>query len=70
MLIELLTPFIIATAPVLVELPCEAAQYSHESQQTIGVGDGPIAQYSTKTRNGTRTYDWQGKPNDSDDDSD
>lgn len=70
MLVELLTPFVIATAPVQVELPCQAVQYSHEAQQTVSEGEGPISQYSTRTRNGTRTFDWQGKPNDNDDDTD
>lgn len=70
MLVELLTPFVLATAPVTLDVPPQCAVYSHEAQSTIGQGEEPIGQYSTRTRNGTRTFDWQGRPNDSDDDTD
>lgn len=67
----LLTPLMLATAPVTLELP--ASQYNHASQTQQGFH---LAQYNTgycfttSTFNGTATYDYNGKPYDNDSDSD
>ncbi|MFZ4553663.1 MAG: hypothetical protein ACOYNQ_03825 [Burkholderiales bacterium] len=62
MIVELLTPLMIATAPVMVDV--KHAVYSHEAQQTVALldgGDKDKIAYSS-----TRTYDWNGNPNDAD----
>jgi hypothetical protein len=71
MLVELLTPFMLATAPATIDLNT-VATYSHDTQSSAVAGDGfdPIAQSQTMTWNGTQTFDWQGKPSDSDGDKD
>lgn len=67
MIAELLTPLMLATAPVEIKLP-EPLQYSHEYQSHV-LKEGQVAQYYPRqTVNGTRTFDWQGRPNDSDND--
>lgn len=67
MLIELLTPLMIATAPATFTLP-ESLTYDHATQTQVGVS-GEVS-FSTSTYNGTQTYDFQGKPRDADNDSD
>ena len=66
MLIELLTPLMLATAPATIDVP--PTTYSHAEQGS----SEPTAQYrtSTFTANGTQTFDWNGRPNDSDSDRD
>ncbi len=68
MLLELLTPLMLASTPATINLS-ENVTYSHEAQSQVGE-NGPISQYKTFTANGTQTYDYKGKPNDSDNDSD
>jgi hypothetical protein len=59
MILELLTPLMLATSPM--SLTTEPTTYSHE-QQMSSVKSGTLS----FTMNGTRTYDFQGKPNDAD----
>jgi hypothetical protein len=68
MLIELLTPLMLATTPATITLS-ENVTYSHEAQSQVGE-NGPISQFKTFTSGGTQTFDYRGKPNDSDNDSD
>lgn len=69
MLIELLTPLMLASTPATITLN-ENVVYSHEAQSQVGE-NGPISQnMKTFTYNGTQTYDYKGRPNDSDNDSD
>jgi hypothetical protein len=68
MLIELLTPLMLATTPASITLS-ENVTYSHEAQSQVG-DNGPISQYKTFTAGGTQTFDYKGKPYDSDNDSD
>lgn len=62
MLIELITPLMLATSPMILNV--EPTTYSHEQQISMYKPDS-VLNYTT---NGTRTYDWQGKPNDADND--
>ena len=71
MLIELITPLILATAPTVVTVP--EVKYDHVLQvsRQVEVKSGQpvqVAQYKQPTFNGTQTYDYQGKPRDSDND--
>ena len=67
MLIELLTPLMLATAPATISLP-ETLTYDHTIQAQVGAD--PEISYSTSTLSGTQTYDYNGKPRDADNDSD
>ena len=60
MLVELITPLMLATAPVTVNLP--KSDYSHQAQAS----SQQVAQRTTYS--GTRTYDYRGQPRDSDND--
>lgn len=60
MLIELITPLVIATAPMAITL--KEGQYSHLTQSS------QIDTSTQYTGGGTRTYDSSGKPRDSDND--
>jgi hypothetical protein len=63
MLAQLLTPLLIATAPMTVIVP--EMQYNHGTQMV----ERPVEEiYQSRTWNGTQTFDWQGRPNDSDND--
>ena len=64
MIVELITPLMLATAPMTIT-ETEPLKYSHETQQ-VQTQSYQVAQ--RMTMNGTRTYDWNGKPNDSDND--
>jgi hypothetical protein len=65
MLIELITPLVLATAPMTITVT-EPLKYSHEKQQVQAEGY-QVAQ-RMPTMNGTQTFDWNGRPNDSDTD--
>jgi len=54
----------IATAPMSIQ-QLEPLKYSHEKQQ-VELKDYQVAQYRPATMNGTRTFDFQGRPNDND----
>ena len=71
MLIEMITPLILATAPAVVTVP--EVKYDHLLQvsKRVDVKTGrpvEVAQYRPVTFNGTQTFDYQGKPRDSDND--
>jgi len=64
MLIELITPLVLATSPIAIIVP-ETANYSHGTQM---VAMNSAKDVLSMTFNGTRTYDYRGTPNDSDSD--
>ena len=67
MLIELVTPLLIATTPIAITVP-EEIKYDHKTQQAVQVAwDGTPTPW-TKTPNGTRTFSGNGTPIDSDND--
>ncbi len=65
MIAELITPLMIATSPLAIQ--AEPLKYSHEKQQ-VEVQASQLAQYRPATFNATRTYDFNGRPNDADND--
>ena len=62
MLIELITPLMLTTAPLRVDIP--EGTYNHHTQVAEYVADDKV--YSTYS--GTQTFDANGKPKDSDND--
>jgi hypothetical protein len=64
MIIELITPLILATAPIAITTT-EPVQYNHGTQMVAMNSAKDIISW---TSNGTRTYDYRGQPNDSDND--
>ena len=64
MLIELITPLLLATAPTTVIVQ-DTDKYSHETQIVARADNGGALSY---TMGGTRTYDASGKPFDNDND--
>ncbi|QWC98078.1 hypothetical protein G6729_06715 [Polynucleobacter paneuropaeus] len=64
MLIELITPLVLATAPTAV-VASEPVLYNHNTQMVALNSSKDILSY---TGSGTRTYDYKGNPNDSDND--
>jgi hypothetical protein len=67
MLIELLTPLMLATAPTTFTMP-ESLTYSHSVQSQVG--DNGETSFTTFTSGGTQTFGYNGKPMDSDNDTD
>lgn len=65
MLLELITPLMLATAPMAITAT-EPLKYSHETQQ-VQTQSYQVAQ-RMPTYNGTQTYGFNGQPNDSDND--
>ena len=63
MIVELLTPLVIATAPVRIDVP--ELSYSHEQQMSVSLASETT---SYGTWNGTQTFDFQGRPHDADND--
>lgn len=64
MLIEILTPMMLASQPLEINLP--PTQYDHSIQMTVdGVKNG-----CTATINGTQTFGMNGHPSDRDGDND
>ena len=71
MLIELITPLILATAPTVVTVP--EVKYDHvlqvSRQMDFKTGKSvEVAQYRQPTYGGTQTYDANGRPRDNDND--
>lgn len=64
MIVELITPLMLATAPMTV--PTEPLKYSHETQQVQSQGYQVAQRLSTP--GSTQTYDPNGRPRDSDND--
>lgn len=65
MIIELITPLMIATAPMQIT-NVEPFKYDHTTQQAVA-GEFTTAQ-RFPTYNGTQTFDYKGRPSDSDND--
>lgn len=65
MIVELITPLMLATAPMAITAT-EPVKYSHEKQQ-VQMESFQVAQRSI-TWNGTQTFDFNGRPSDSDND--
>lgn len=65
MIIELITPLMLATAPMAITAT-EPLKYSHETQQ-VQTQSYQLAQ-RWPTYNGTQTFDWNGRPSDADND--
>ena len=63
MLVELITPLIIATSPMSLTMD-EPNKYSHEQQKIVARNGND--QTLSLTLSGTRTYDGGGRPFDSD----
>ena len=66
MLIELITPLVLATAPITIQ-QVEPLKYSHETQSVEATSQTIIAQ-RMPTSNGTQTFDFRGRPWDADND--
>jgi hypothetical protein len=60
MLIELITPIMLATAPMAIDVP--KGTYDHKAQ--VSTHNFKLA----LTMNGTQTFDFQGHPRDADSD--
>lgn len=67
MLIELITPLMLATAPVAIDVP--ESNYDHNAQVSIHNSNTKTAQYPRQpTYSGTRTFGSTGQPMDADND--
>jgi len=66
MIIELITPLMLATAPMTITA-VEPLKYNHE-QQAVEAPAFTVAQYRQTTFGGTRTFDATGRPFDNDND--
>ena len=66
MIVELITPLMIATAPMTIQ-QVEPLKYSHEKQAVEASASTVLAQ-RYPTINGTQTYDFGGRPFDADND--
>jgi hypothetical protein len=64
MLIELITPLMLATSPMSIDVP--KSTYDHGSQ--VSIYNTKTAQYRPPTFNGTQTFNGQGHPMDADND--
>ena len=60
MIIELLTPLMIATAPMRIDV--DMPKYDHQVQKNT------VVAWQQITFNGTQTYDYNGRPHDADND--
>jgi hypothetical protein len=61
MIAEIITPLMLATVPLKIDV--DKPTYSHVEQKQI-----QVAQIKQITWNGTQTYNFQGRPSDSDND--
>jgi hypothetical protein len=66
MILELITPLVLATAPITIQ-QVEPLKYSHETQSVEATPQTILAQRQV-TFSGTRTFDGGGRPFDSDND--
>jgi hypothetical protein len=67
MIVELITPLMIATAPMTIQ-QTEPLKYSHEKQSVEVSTPMILAQYRPTTFGGTQTFDITGRPWDNDND--
>lgn len=71
MLIELITPLVLATAPAVVPVPIVKYDHLLQVSNQVDVKTGrplEVAQYRPITFNGTQTFDANGRPRDADND--
>jgi hypothetical protein len=66
MILELITPLMLATSPMTIQ-QIEPLKYSHEIQSVEATPITILAQRQM-TFNGTQTFGYDGRPNDSDND--
>ncbi len=66
MIIELITPLMIATTPMQIK-DVEPLKYDHATQ-TTEVKEGFTVAQRWPTYNATQTYDYNGRPRDADND--
>jgi hypothetical protein len=66
MLIELITPLMLATAPMSIDVP--DSKYDHATQISTYNNNTKTAQYRPPTSSGTRTFLANGQPYDNDND--
>ena len=67
MIAELITPLMLATAPMRIT-GWGQLQYSHEKQQVEATSFQVAQGWKPQTLGATRTFDFNGRPNDSDND--
>lgn len=67
-LAALITPMLIASEPMAITIDEIQTKYSHDQQTVVSLNDTPISYGLDGTQSGTRTYDSQGNPHDSDND--
>jgi hypothetical protein len=67
MILELITPLLIASQPITLEV-VDVNSYDHVTQVSATVAQ--VRTMSTTTFNGTGTFDFQVKPYDNDNDTD
>ena len=65
---SLLTPLLLAMNPVSIN--AEQLSYDHEAQMNVNAEGVYANTLSSTTFNGTQTFDYEGKPFDSDNDTD
>ncbi len=65
---SLLTPLLLAMNPVSIN--AEQLSYDHEAQMNVNAEGVYANTMASNTFNGTQTYDYQGNPYDSDNDTD
>ena len=63
-LAALITPMLIASEPMAITIDEIQTKYSHDQQTVVSLNDTPIHM----TSSGTQTFDFTGKPRDSDND--
>jgi len=63
-LAALITPMLIASEPMAITIDEIQTKYSHDQQTVVSLNDTPIYM----TFSGTQTFDFNGKPSDSDND--
>jgi hypothetical protein len=66
MIIELITPLVLATAPMTIQA-VESFKYDHTTQTAVA-SEGVVVAKRFPTFNGTQTFDYRGRPSDSDND--
>ena len=64
-LAALITPMLIASEPMAITIDEIQTKYSHDQQTVVSLNDATIP-YGTY--GGTQTFDFQGRPHDSDND--
>ena len=70
-IIALLTPIILGVMPKMLDLSDEKFDYDHKLQTGLNGAKAENANtLKTNTWNGTQTFDYSGKPFDSDNDTD